>query len=148
MIVDGKIYYTEQEIQTRVEKLADLIKSSKKKIDLIVGIESSGLYISRPLAQLLNLPHASVKISFYGESKTPKDIPVVKSNIKWSDTDTYLFVDDLIDSGSTIHYLPKLVKKENFLSAVLFLKKNNKYEVTPDFWVEEKPEGWLNFYWE
>lgn len=148
MMVDGKLYYSEKEILARVEKLATLIKSSKKKIDLIVGIESSGLYISRPLAQLLNLPHASVKISFYGDSKTPKDQPIVRSDIKWSDQDTYLFVDDLIDSGSTINYLPNIVSKKNALSAVLFYKKDNKFKVKPDFWVEEKPEGWLNFYWE
>jgi hypoxanthine phosphoribosyltransferase len=150
MKIDDKLYFSKNDINAMIEKLANKIIKSKKHIDIVVGIESSGLYISKPLAQLLNKPHASIKVSFYGENKTPSKTPIVNDRgMKWNETDSYLFVDDLIDSGSTIKYLPNITKSaKNFQTAVLFWKKDNEHKVKPTYWVEEKPEGWLTFYWE
>lgn len=149
MKVLDKLYFSKQDIDTMVEKLANSIIKSKKKIDLIVGIENGGLYISKPLAKLLNKPHASIKVSFYRDSKKPNTKPLVDDKgLKWNKNDSYLFVDDLIDSGVTIKHLPKIVKNGEISTAVLFWKKDNEHKVKPTFYVAEKPEGWLNFYWE
>ena len=144
----NKIYYNQNHIDSMINQLAKDI-GSKHKIDFIIGIETGGLYISKPLAQILNIPHTSIKISFYGDSKTPNSKPVVNDHgLKWNKNDHYLFVDDLIDSGSTFNYIPKLIKSKNYSTAVLFHKKDNKFKIEPTYWVTEKPDIWIEFYWD
>ena len=149
MKVLNKLFYSKQDIDAMVEKLAASIIKSNKKIDLIVGIENGGLHVSIPLAKLLNKPHASIVVSFYRDSKTPHKTPIVNDKgISWNSQDSYLFVDDLIDSGNTIKILPKIVKKGEISTAVLFWKKDNEHNVKPTYYVAEKPNGWIEFYWE
>lgn len=147
-ISDKKLHFSMRQIEIMISNLAAQIKKSKKQINVIVGIESGGLYISKPLSKILNIPHSSIKISFYGDKKTPSNLPIVdEKGLTWNKNDHVLFVDDLIDSGSTFNYIPSVIKHKNYSTAVLFHKKDNKFKIEPTFYVKEKPEAWLVFPW-
>lgn len=131
-----------------LDNLLKQIENSKIKFDYVVGIANGGLHISKPLAEALNIPHKSIKISFYKNGKL-KNTPKINLNqLKNIDnTKKILFVDDLIDSGSSLNYIKQNIHLK-YKTAVLFRNKNNKYKITPDFYAEEKPDAWIKFHWE
>jgi len=142
-LVADKVYVKPDEIDAMVRSLALYIKQSGRKFEQVVGIERGGLFISRPLAALLGLPHDSIMISCYTETGK-RSVPIVKGDYDTS-LDT-LIVDDLIDGGTTMRLLNKYYhQKPTDATAVLFW---NTDSAEPDFYVEEKPEQWLVFPWE
>lgn len=142
-LVADKVYVKPLQIDAMVRSLALYIKQSGRAFEQVVGIERGGLFISRPLAALLGLPHDSIMISCYTE--TGKRLAPVISGDYDTNLDT-LIVDDLIDGGSTIKLLNKYYHQTpSDAVAVLFW---NTTSDEPDFYVEEKPEQWLVWPWE
>lgn len=142
-LVADKVYVKPFQIDAMVRSLALSIKQSWRVFEQIVGIERGGLFISRPLAALLGLPHDSIIISCYTE--TGKRLAPVISGDYDTNLDT-LIVDDLIDGGSTMKLLAKYYHQTpSDAVAVLFW---NTDSAEPDFYVEEKPEQWLVWPWE
>ncbi len=101
------------------ESLALHIQLSGEYFSGVYGIPRGGLVVAVKLSHLLDLPLVD---------KVETDV---------------LTVDDLTDSGQTLEkYANVLMCK----TATLYHSKNSMYE--PDFWVEWKPEGWVQFPWE
>ncbi len=132
-----------------ISKLARKISLDNLKLDYVVGIENGGLNVSMPLAKMLNLPHKSIKISFYNKENTANSEPIIDFHgHKFEKTDRALVVDDLIDAGHTANYFINNVNCKHKI-AVLYWNKYGKYKVTPDYFIEEKfVNTWLEFYWE
>ena len=112
------------------------IKKSQNKYDCVIGIMRGGLYISKPVANALNLPHKKIHISHY-DNQCVLEVDDV------SEYKNPLVVDDLIDSGKTIDTYKS--KFGNGDVAVLFWKESNQQ---PEFYIKEKPPGWVVFPWE
>ena len=83
---------SQNQIDRMIEQLAKVIPPW---YDYIVGIAHSGLHVSRSLANKLNLPHKSIRISHY-EGRVFRDKPIVEGFIP----ENSLVVDDLIDTQS------------------------------------------------
>ncbi len=146
---------SQKTIDDLIVKLADKIKNSNKKYTYIVGIARGGLHISKPLAKMLKIKHMTIKISFYNPKfhnaiPYPRLVDVRKFEKNFSSNDEYLFVDDLIDAGHTMNWINENLNPMYgpFDTAVLYLRKKNKYNIIPTFYVEEKPKGWIVFPWE
>jgi hypoxanthine phosphoribosyltransferase len=153
-----KIYFSPKKIDSLELDLLHQIRKSKRKFSAVIGLAEGGLHISRPIAKILDLPHYSIKISYYdGEHK--RRVPHVNTDIKNDDTSfsmtvpfgknqgPVLIIDDLIDSGETIQTLKTICgfRKGKDAVAVLFW---NKSAPKPDFYVKTKPNAWVVFYWE
>jgi len=139
LVVD-KLYVKPFEIDAMVRSLATSIKQSGRGFEQVVDIARGGLFISRPIAALLGLPHDSITISCYTETGK-RSFPLISGDYN-TDLDT-LIVDDLIDGGTTIELLGKYYRqKPTDAVAVLWW---NTDSIEPDFYVEEKPEQWLIF---
>lgn len=142
-LVADKVYVTPSQVDAMVKSLAKAIKQSGLKFQQVIGIERGGLFISRPLAAMLGLPHDSIIISCY--TATGKRLAPIVSGDYNTNLDT-LIVDDLIDGGTTMKLLAKYYpQKPSDAVAVLFWNTTSE---EPDFYVEEKPEQWLIFPWE
>jgi len=140
---------SKEKVDSMILKLASRIKLDNNKFDYILGIENGGLNVSKPLSEMLNVPHKSIKISFYKEDHTVSSTPSLELHgLNINKKDKVLVVDDLIDNGHTLKYF-----QENFICkskiAVLYWNKYGKYKVIPDYFIEEKfINSWLEFYWE
>jgi hypoxanthine phosphoribosyltransferase len=133
-------YYLPRELCDRyIEQLIRQIQASDIKFGVVVGIANGGLHVSRPIAEALNLPHKSVHISTY------RDTPIIE-NVDFVDIyGEVLLVDDILDSGNTIALFKKHFKKDVYI-ATLYWKRGSPYE--PNFYVQEKYDSWIKFYWE
>lgn len=146
------IVVKQKRVDSLIKKLLDQIDSSGCEYTHVVGIREGGLNISLPIAKALNLPHHSLKISFYLPDGTGSDTyycrqPVVESEgFSWREGG--LLVDDLIDQGRTIDYFQNNFGKADV--AVLFWNKmgDRFYRKTPKYYGEEKPSGWIVFPWD
>jgi hypoxanthine phosphoribosyltransferase len=137
-----KVYLPQLYIDEMVWQLAHQIWASEHCFWRVVGIENGGLPVSKPLATILRLPHESIRISCYdGEILRP--VPIVSGCPSQSTNN--LIVDDLIDERHTINTYDKHFGLEGNAVAVLFW---NPIAPKPDFYVEEKPDGWIVFPWE
>lgn len=142
-LVADKVYVKPFQVDAMIRSLAEAIKQSGLKFQQVIGIERGGLFISRPLAAILGLPHDSITISCYTD--TGKRLAPIISGDYDTNLDT-LIVDDLIDGGSTIKLLNKYYsQKPSDAVAVLFWNTDSE---EPDFYVEEKPEQWVVWPWE
>lgn len=135
-----------KKVNDMVKDLCHKIEMSEISFNKIVGIANGGLNISIPLSEMLHIPHQQLKISFY-EGKF-----VYKSqSFKHEDDDIVLLVDDLIDSGKTIKYFCDqyhFCQGKNLFVACLFYKVDNDHFQYANYYVEEKPEEWIQFPWE
>lgn len=131
--------------------LQSKILLSGLKFKKIIGIRNSGLNISIPLSKMLDVPHDSIKISFYHsgsyEAFNVKE-DLNKFDLKMRE---FLLVDDLIDSGSTLDYFikkTKFVQGEEFHVATLHWNPYGRFQMKPDFYVEKKIWEWIVYPWE
>ena len=139
----NKLNVTTVQINDMIQTLADYIRNSGWEFEQVVGIERGGLFVSRPLAGMLSLPHDSVYISCYTETGR-RERPIVEGFINTGLST--LIVDDLIDGGSTLRlFKEQFCYKPTDATAVLFWRPDSN---RPDFYVAEKPEQWIIFPWE
>jgi len=137
------LFISKDKIDKMIQVLAGQIRRSGRRFDQVVGIERGGLNVSRPLAMLLELPHDSVYISCYDKSGK-RCIPIIAGN--YDEDLVTLVVDDLIDGGTTIQLFKACYDfKYEDAVAVLFWNTDSP---APHFYIEEKPDQWLTFYWE
>lgn len=133
-----------REVQDWIKDIATQILLSGKKYDYIVGIEKGGLFLSKPLSELLCLPHKSVRISFYEHGMAPALDPIVESN-GYVYQPNGLLVDDLIDEGRTIRKFVDLFGK---LDVAVLLWNFGAYVEEPKYYGGLKPKEWVVFPWE
>ena len=120
------------------EMIDNLVGQINKQYDQVVGIANGGLYISRKIASALNLPHQSVRISFYDHA-----VPIIEYNS--GPIKNCLVVDDLIDGGKTVNKFEEIFGTENDVAVLFWNIKSRK----PNYYVQEKPDGvWITFPWE
>jgi hypoxanthine phosphoribosyltransferase len=150
MMPNKLVYLTERQVKLGITKLFNKITASGEKFTKVVGIERGGLHISVPLADRLKVPHCSIKISFYPNENqhSPECEPNVDTHgVQFDANDYLLFVDDLVDSGSTLRYF-KQKFPYNHKAATLLWNPLAFYNVAPDYFVKHKINSWIVFPWD
>lgn len=145
-----KLFINKFQVDFMINDLVDQINKNNEQFTHIVGIANGGLNISKPLANKLKLPHKSITIRFYGDSKIHTEKPKEINFKELEDIDNnhkILLVDDLIDSGISMKYFKNTINI-NHKIAVLYWNKTNKYSITPEYYCYEKPNMWIDFFWE
>ncbi len=139
------------------ELLLKSIKPIKKDYDFVLGIENGGRPLSEYLALNLNKPHYAVRISFYDKDDQRLFFPLVKGQdridkLKKKLFGKFLWVDDIVDSGSTLRWFIKetgLQKGKDFSVVSLHWCPENSPDLKPEFYVEEKKKSeWVVYPWE
>ena len=145
-----KLYLSKFECDQIITNLIKQIIRSNEQFTHIVGIANGGLNVSFPISSRLNIPHKSITLKFYDDETTPSETPKKLDFSELNDLDSncnLLFCDDLIDTGISLLYLKNNIKFKH-KTAVMYWNKNNKYNITPDYFYYEKPKQWLVFHWE
>jgi hypoxanthine phosphoribosyltransferase len=138
-------YISWSEYGNLAEALAEKVRATKKKFDLVVGIARGGIPVAMVVADHLDVKIDFVNVKSYndiGKRSPPRIISTVTEKIEGKDI---LLVDDLVDQGDTMAFMKKylLDMKPNHLeSAVLFKKPWSKTE--PDYYLESVSE-WIVF---
>jgi hypoxanthine phosphoribosyltransferase len=107
-MLDGKYFFSYQQIHKTVKKLAGLVIESGFGIDVIVAIGSGGFIPARILKTFLKKPILTVGITYYGTDNKPTGTP---QTIQWIDSvekklsgKNVLLVDEVDDSRVTLEY--------------------------------------------
>jgi len=117
-------------------KLGSKILKSGYRPDSIIAISRGGLVPARVISDLLNIERVfSLKASLWGIGGKKYDDVVIYSMYLPIKGDNTLIVDDVVDTGSTLHKITKYIEKfnpESIKTAVLHLKPSAKY--VPDYY--------------
>lgn len=149
----SRVLLSEEEIQKRVEELADEINRDYKDITsplIIVGVLKGAIFFLSDLVRKIKVPHIVdfIAISSYGKSGNKRGEVRFLMDTRESITDSnVLIVEDILDSGHTLDYLTKNFVARHPLSVrtAVFLDKPDRHEVEvnieykgfdiPDVWV-------------
>ncbi|MFW6130333.1 MAG: phosphoribosyltransferase [Atribacterota bacterium] len=143
---DNILSVSEEKINGMINNLCRKIEVAEIDFNKIVGIANGGLNISIKLSDMLCIPHQQLRISYY-----EGDFEYNKQSFKHEHDDIVLLVDDLIDSGKTVKYFCdkyNFCQGQNLFVACLYYKVDNDHFQYANFYVEEKPDVWIQFPWE
>ena len=129
--------YTWEEFDAEARKLADTIKAWGRTFQWIYGPPRGGTPLAVRLSHLL-LPDAQRQKTQEIQFAFKDVMPDYYLNF----INTLLIVDDIADTGKTL--LP--LKEKGFFIATLF--KHPQSAITPDIWIREKDDRWIQFPWE
>jgi len=111
---NGRIIITEEQIKKRIKELAAEISSDYEGLSpIIVTILRGAVYFMVDLTRALSIPHAIdfLAISGYGPYPRSGGVRITKD----LDLDVHgqhvLIVEDIIDTGLTLHYLTRALKE-------------------------------------
>jgi len=130
-------YVSWPEYGSLVEALAEKVRSSGKRFDLIVGVVRGGMPVAMVVSDHLNVRIDFISVKSYvgiGERGAPKIISTLTEEIRGKNV---LIVDDLVDHGDTMKVLEEYLSRQNpklMEVAVLFKKPWTQFE--PDYYLE------------
>ncbi len=131
-------------------ELAEKVRRSNYKPDLIVGISRGGWPPARVISDLLENPNiANIKAEFYLDLGRTSEEPVITQTISAPiNGKKVLLVDDVADTGKTLKLVhDKLIEDgaEDVKVATLYYKPWSVFR--PDFYMVET-NAWIVFPWE
>lgn len=136
-----EVLVTKDELQKINERLgAQITKDFEGKNLLVVGILKGSLYFMADLTRYIDLPLKLdfLAVSSYGSGTTSTgSVKIVKDiDIDLTGYDV-LLVEDILDSGRTLHYVSKMLSARgaNSISIVTLLDKPDRrvVDLTPDY---------------
>ncbi len=154
-----KLYLTWNTINKHINSLILDIATSGRTFTQVVGIENGGSYPGQRLAMYLGVPYTGIRISFYNKDNTKGSLS--KDSITqfefdhlfdW-DNEKVLFVDDLVDSGTTFKYVKSCLAKSAHTKepphGFACIYHPQLSESNDDIFVgTKKPDTWVVFPWE
>ena len=145
---DKYMYLSWLDINQLVEKIINKLKQDNllDTIDYIIAIAKGGCIPATILANIIDKPMYVVGVSSYkgqkrGKIKQYQSLPTAKV----LNNKNVLVIDDIIDSGKTIEYINKNLKKRkvnNVISACLCC--SNEHDIVYGI----KSNKWVVFPWE
>ncbi len=109
-----KVYFSEQEIQSKVRELgAAISRDYAGKNPLIVSVLKGSFIFMADLARSITIPCAFdfMAVSSYGAgTKTSGEVKIIKDLDKELSGRHLILVEDILDSGVTLSYLMELLK--------------------------------------
>lgn len=136
-----EVLVTKEELQKINERLgAQITKDFEGKNLLVVGILKGSLYFMADLTRYIDLPLKLdfLAVSSYGSGTTSTgSVKIIKDiDIDLTGYDV-LLVEDILDSGRTLHYVSKMLSARgaNSISIVTLLDKPERrvVDLTPDY---------------
>lgn len=146
------VIFTAQQIASRVQELARQISSDYSSADelVMVGVLRGCYIFLADLSRAVTVPRRIdfIAVSAYGLQTEPSEslrlIMDVRSDLAGRHV---LIVDDILDSGLTLHYLEQLFRARNpaTLKTCVFLRKPGRLQVdmTPDYLGFDIPDVWV-----
>ncbi len=141
------IYYSYEEFVKDTKKL---VESSKVfKADTLIAIARGGMTLGHAYANAVDNRRLFTINSILYEKEQKGQHCEVFNIPDLSDAKKVLILDDIVDSGETMHEVLTMLKKRypevEFKIASLFYKTSAV--IQPDFSVHEAKE-WIGFFWE
>jgi uncharacterized protein len=138
-------YISWSEYGNLAEALAEKIRASGKKYDLVVGIARGGIPVAMVVSDHLNVKIDFVNVKSYndiGKRTAPRILSTLTEGVAGKDL---LLVDDLVDQGDTMAFMKRFLveqKPSSLETAVMFKKPWGTVE--PDYYLESVSE-WIVF---
>lgn len=146
-----RILITEEEIQARVAEIAAEINRDYQDINQIVliGILKGAFIFTADLSRKLTVPHSVdfMSISSYGDEAVSDGAVRLILDLRKPIIDQHVIVvEDIVDTGNTMHYLYQTLMGRNPASlktCTLFKKKRDSLDVPLDYVGFELPDVWV-----
>lgn len=147
-----RVIVSKEEIQTRVNELAAQVSADYADNGqlVIVGILKGAFVFLADLARRLTVPHRVdfMALSSYGQTATTTGAVRIIMDLRVDIEGRHvLIVEDIIDSGYTLHYLLDVLRTRNpaSLRACVLLSKPDRrqVEVPVDYLGFEIPDVWV-----
>jgi hypoxanthine phosphoribosyltransferase len=146
----AKILISQETIQARVTELAGQIDQEYAGLERVylVGILKGAFIFLADLARQLSIPHTVdfMALSSYGRTTTSGAVRILMDLREPIERQHVLVVEDIIDSGHTLHYLYQVLKGRNpasLRSCVLVRKQRGEVDFPVDFLGFEIPDVWV-----
>lgn len=119
------------------------------KPDTIVALARGGMSLAHALCMAMNLRNLqSIRIESYDGASQRSEVSIL-GTCDFSSSSRVLIVDDIVDSGKTLHALMPILRDDfpqiDFKIAALFSKASAL--VQPDYYLHETTD-WIDFFWE
>jgi hypoxanthine phosphoribosyltransferase len=114
-----EVLYTAGEIQHRVKQLAEEISQSYSDVEeeiVVVGLLSGAVPFMTDLLRYLAIPYTCdyMDLSSYGDGTESSGVVKMKKDLNDSPSGKHiLIVEDIIDSGNTMHWLKNFLATKN-----------------------------------
>jgi hypoxanthine phosphoribosyltransferase len=145
------VLISEEEVNEKIRELADRINKDYEGKELhIICILKGGVFFACELAKRLTMPVSMdfMQVSSYGNGTTSSGIVRIKKDLDDSmEGKEVLIVEDIIDSGKTLHYLIPVLHKRNpasiRLCALLSKPERREAELDIDYLGFEIPDEFV-----
>lgn len=145
-----RILVTEEQIQQRVTELADQISQDFKGKErlYIVGILKGAFIFMADLTRKLSIPHVVdfMALSSYGKSTESGAVRILMDLREPIDGQHVLIVEDIVDTGHTLHYLNRILMGRNPASlhtCALVRKVRMPQDISVDYLGFDIPDVWV-----
>lgn len=142
-----KYYYSYNEFIDDVTVLAQRVE--KFQPDTLLAVARGGLTLGHFLAQALNIRRLFVINSIHYEKEQKLSTLDIFNIPDLSSAKKVVIIDDIVDSGETLHAIVALLKKEypqcKFKIATIFYKTTAQLQA--DYTLKHAHE-WIDFFWE
>lgn len=132
------VYLTEEEVNKRIREMGrEITEKFKGEAVYIVCILKGSVYFATELTKRIDLPMQIdfMKVSSYGEATKSSGVINIQQDISGSvEGKNVIIVEDIIDTGNTLHCLIELFKTRNpkTISICTLLDKPNRRQVEVD----------------
>jgi hypoxanthine phosphoribosyltransferase len=145
-----RILVSAEQIGQRVNELAQQISNDYRQIDRLymVGILKGAFIFLADLTRQLTIPHAVdfMALSSYGKSTSSGAVRILMDLREPIEGQHVLIVEDIVDTGSTLNYLNKILKGRNPASlrtCALVRKIGRGRRVPIDYLGFDIPDVWV-----
>ncbi|ARU60584.1 hypoxanthine phosphoribosyltransferase [Tumebacillus avium] len=136
-----EILFTEEEVAAKVRELGELItREYQGKELLVIGILKGAAMFMGDLVKRIGMVVEMdfMAVSSYGKSSESSGVVrIIKDLDKSIEGRHVLIVEDIIDTGLTLHYLKNLLEQRNAASvkvaALLDKPERRQVEISPDY---------------
>jgi hypoxanthine phosphoribosyltransferase len=146
----ARVLISTEAIQARVCELAEQIAGDYPAGETIyiVGILKGAFIFLADLTRALSIPHIVdfMAVTSYGKNTTTGEVRLLMDLREPVEGRHVLIVEDIIDSGQTLHYLYRLLQGRNPASlrtCALVRKQRNCLEVPINYLGFEIPDVWV-----
>lgn len=137
-----RVLIHEDQLRRRVEELgAEIASNYRDREPLMIGVLTGAFIFMSDLIRAMGIPVRVefIAVSSYGlATETSGVVRILKDLSRPIEGEHVLLVEDIIDSGLTLHYLLDVLKRRNpaslSLAALLMKEKARATEIIPD-WV-------------
>ena len=146
-----RILISEDEIQNRVAEIAAEIDRDYQNAGpvVLIGILKGAFIFTADLSRKLSIPHSVdfMSISSYGDTSVSAGAVRLILDLRKPITGQHVIVvEDIVDSGKTMHYLYQTLmgrQPASLKTCTLFKKKRNSLDVPLDYVGFELPDVWV-----